>query len=499
MVQTINPVLTGSITSSIPGVTKNSTETGGFDAYLQSILSLNSSEAENVLSDESRIEISYRDEQASHDKGKSPVDDRPNEKLHDAAREEANSPVNDELKQQGLRKEREPLGISKKNREKKLAFQVVIDPNHFALQEKERPDMGKLAGKKGLLQSLRGKRLKGNHFLKVSLKDVSPGLRKDIKNIFSGLNKKGLSLDQLKDRLLSALQSENLIKPLKSGSDKQKANIKILDLTENSKSDAENPLKGLALKDLHAGEKQNSENALTQDPGKVKSAAGPGKSLFERDVKKASSKAGKGLENEKAVEEKSEIFDIKTGDDKKMDLNPGISKSGGASRDNQGTQVQRALADNKQRILDQVAGNTKVIVANKETSFSTMLRPESLGRVDMKFSMKDGKLSGKIILQNQEAADFFRANVEDIRAVFSKSDVEMGNIDVLVAGKDSGMGSGNEHFQSGSGSSEGQEAEKAAPAAAREYSAVQDVFEENSLQRGGEYSLRGDSRINVVI
>ena len=67
-----------------------------------------------------------------------------------------------------------------------------------------------------------------------------------------------------------------------------------------------------------------------------------------------------------------------------------------------------------------------------------MMRPDNIGRMDFHITIKDGKLNGKIILQTQEAMDFFRNNVEELRAVFQKSNVEMGRIDVALAGQNNG-------------------------------------------------------------
>jgi flagellar hook-length control protein FliK len=101
------------------------------------------------------------------------------------------------------------------------------------------------------------------------------------------------------------------------------------------------------------------------------------------------------------------------------------------------------LNDNKEKIFDNIAKNTRIVLSNNETKFSTMIRPENLGRIDMKFTVKDGKIEGRMILQNQEAADFFKANVEDLKAVFSKSNVEMGNIDIALAGQNHASLNGN--------------------------------------------------------
>lgn len=98
------------------------------------------------------------------------------------------------------------------------------------------------------------------------------------------------------------------------------------------------------------------------------------------------------------------------------------------------------LESNKKSLFQQIAKNTKIILSQNQTKFSTMVRPENVGRLDFKFVVKDGKMNGRIIVQNQETADFFKSNVEELRAVFQKSNVELENIDILLAGNRFGQG-----------------------------------------------------------
>lgn len=98
-----------------------------------------------------------------------------------------------------------------------------------------------------------------------------------------------------------------------------------------------------------------------------------------------------------------------------------------------------ALAKNFQEqkvaLYEQVTKQTKVLLTSDKVSFSTFIRPEEIGRVDFKFVTKDGKVNGKIILQNQEAADLFRSNVEDLRAVFQRANVELDKLEIQIAGR----------------------------------------------------------------
>ncbi|MBP5707337.1 MAG: flagellar hook-length control protein FliK, partial [Spirochaetales bacterium] len=97
--------------------------------------------------------------------------------------------------------------------------------------------------------------------------------------------------------------------------------------------------------------------------------------------------------------------------------------------------IKTVLSDNKRDIFNKMVENTKTIQSQNMTKFSMVMRPESVGRMDFHLTMKDGKLDGRIILQNSEAADFFRANIEELTAVFRKANVELGKLDVSLAGR----------------------------------------------------------------
>lgn len=99
-----------------------------------------------------------------------------------------------------------------------------------------------------------------------------------------------------------------------------------------------------------------------------------------------------------------------------------------------GVEINKLLDSNKDFLFENIAKNTKIAIMNGQTSFSTMIRPESLGRVDFKFLIKDGKVSGKLIVQNSEAADFFKSNVLELKAVLQKANVELENLDIIMAG-----------------------------------------------------------------
>ncbi len=45
----------------------------------------------------------------------------------------------------------------------------------------------------------------------------------------------------------------------------------------------------------------------------------------------------------------------------------------------------KTLDENKKALFDQVVKNTKIVLDQNQTKFSTMIRPENLGRIDFQF------------------------------------------------------------------------------------------------------------------
>ncbi|MCH5150183.1 MAG: flagellar hook-length control protein FliK [Spirochaetales bacterium] len=115
----------------------------------------------------------------------------------------------------------------------------------------------------------------------------------------------------------------------------------------------------------------------------------------------------------------------------------------------------KSFQEQKTALYEQVTKQTKVLLTSDKVSFSTFVRPEEIGRVDFKFTAKDGKVNGKIILQNQDAADLFRSSVEDLRAVFQRANVELDKLEIQIAGRQT-FETGNFDFSGNSNNAAGE-------------------------------------------
>ena len=164
------------------------------------------------------------------------------------------------------------------------------------------------------------------------------------------------------------------------------------------------------------------------------------------------------------------------------------NKEGVVKNDNPKT----LLLENKESIFEQLAKNTKITMNENLTKFSTMIRPDNIGRMDFHITVKDGKMNGKIILQNQEAVDFFRANTEEMRAIFQKSAVEMERIDVALAGQN------GQSFSFDDKNFREQNKSEDMKIGALFTNKIRNIFEDNNMI-AGNYSAGSSSTVNLFI
>ncbi|MCK4797372.1 MAG: hypothetical protein KAT05_08320, partial [Spirochaetes bacterium] len=155
------------------------------------------------------------------------------------------------------------------------------------------------------------------------------------------------------------------------------------------------------------------------------------------------------------------------------------------------TGAQKTLEQNKQALFQQIAKNTKIVLSQQQTKFSTMIRPDNFGRMDFRFVIKDGKINGRMILQSMETADFFRANVEEMRAVFQKANVELENIEIILAGN---KFSQQDHDHNKEFVNEDNVSIKQTLSPKN-----QDYFEENNSLLVNNYSQKGMSLVDIVV
>ncbi len=183
-----------------------------------------------------------------------------------------------------------------------------------------------------------------------------------------------------------------------------------------------------------------------------------------------------------------EVFD-------KVDIKDNVATNNSVKADVKFEQLTKGFNEQKGDLYEQVSKQTKVLLTQDKVSFSTFVRPEEIGRVDFKFITKDGKVNGKVILQNQEAADIFRSNVEELRAVFQRSNVELDKLEIQIAGRDINYGTGMD-FASSQGGSRENTSGSGQSGVGGAVSRVSEIFEDNMAVEQAMFLQDG---VNIVV
>jgi len=315
------------------------------------------------------------------------------------------------------------------------------------------------------------------HFSSLKFKDLNADVRQKIESVITNFKKGKISENVANSMIMNILKNSKAV-----NADKIK-NIKIA--AKDSTASAENArLRPEAVKTDFNNPVKNTNNEssnLILNSDKSKND----KKETIADIKK---NLLKNIENEK---QDSNVKNIKND----LVLNINDLRAGDSSGRNKPVEPQKVLEQNRDSMFREIAKNTKIVLTQGQTNFSTMIRPENFGRIDFKFSIKDGKVDGKMIFQNQETADFFKANIQDLKAVFQKANVEMGNVDLIMAGtrfSDNQGGQNKEHNQNF-------DSDENQPKIKNTYSMNINNFEENISINNSNYSNLRETKVNLVI
>jgi hypothetical protein len=258
----------------------------------------------------------------------------------------------------------------------------------------------------------------------LAFRNLSVGDKEKIKNIIRDV-KAGIISENTAKLFIDQIMRSGAMNRINSA---ETGRIK-----SDSKNNADLNLKSLKS-NVNGNEKLDAENknkkitnsAETKESGQFTSALKKQMDKNDKIEKMLKNEPDSGIKENKTSEINLKDF--------KFDLSLNTSDNKTSSANHEKANSARTLELNKDSLFYDLAKNTKIVMGNNQTSFSTMIRPENFGRIDLNFIMKDGKLNGKMIMQTQEVADFFRANVEDFKAVLAKSDVNLENLEIILAG-----------------------------------------------------------------
>ncbi|MBN2546225.1 MAG: flagellar hook-length control protein FliK [Spirochaetes bacterium] len=384
-------------------------------------------------------------------------------------------------------KENKTNTISEKNNEENN----YSDKGKIELSNKEK-DKAVVSEKKELKEAVNGKEKeiketqndKKNetvnflHFYSLKFKELNVDIRQKIDNVINNFKKGRISENLANSMIL------NILKNSKTENIDKIKNLKIVFKDMSASKDINKQKPDIVKNDLNNDPIKNTNNEksnLILNSDKIKN----NKKEHLTDIKK---NLLKNSENEKT---ESNVKNIKN--DFVLNVN-GLKANDNIGR-NRTIEPQKVLEQNRDSMFSQIAKNTKVILTQGQTTFSTMIRPENFGRIDFKFIIKDGKVDGKMIFQNQETADFFKSNIQELKAVFQKANVEMGNVDLIMAGTrfaDNQSGQNKEH-------NENFDSEDNQLKIKNSYSMNINSFEENINLNNSNYSNISESKVNLVI
>jgi len=236
------------------------------------------------------------------------------------------------------------------------------------------------------------------------------------KKDFSGLKKivsgnENLSLENFKKEINRVLSSEN--------------NDKVKDLSKTS-------VKGMQFSKVEVIEKNSS---MSEVAGEVKKNSN---FFIEKENKNTQA-----LEKDNVkVTFKKEIDFIKdfsaNSDTKKIDTTANVAVKNYHLSSSVFSKLDLA------KLFSEISGRAFVVLKEGKSELRMQLFPPELGRMNMKFVLEDGQLTGKIVVSTKEAFMLFDQNKDNLANALSQAGVELGKIDVMLGDFESGNNNGFE-------------------------------------------------------
>ncbi len=95
---------------------------------------------------------------------------------------------------------------------------------------------------------------------------------------------------------------------------------------------------------------------------------------------------------------------------------------------------------NIEALISQITGKAVIIVRQGKSELKMQLFPPELGKMNMKFTLEDGQLTGKIVVSTKEAFMLFDQNKESLAHSLNQAGVNVGRIDISLGDFDSSNG-----------------------------------------------------------
>ncbi|MEJ5284982.1 MAG: flagellar hook-length control protein FliK [Brevinematales bacterium] len=88
---------------------------------------------------------------------------------------------------------------------------------------------------------------------------------------------------------------------------------------------------------------------------------------------------------------------------------------------------------NIEALINQISGRALVIIKEGKSELKMQLFPPELGKMNMKFVLEDGQLTGKIVVSTKEAFMLFDHNKEQLAQSLNQAGVDVGRIDISLS------------------------------------------------------------------
>lgn len=87
---------------------------------------------------------------------------------------------------------------------------------------------------------------------------------------------------------------------------------------------------------------------------------------------------------------------------------------------------------NIEALLQNVTGRAVIILKNGKSEFKMKLTPPELGKLDMRFTLEDGMLTGKIVVSSPEAKALFDEHLGELQRQMQAAGINLGSLDVSL-------------------------------------------------------------------
>ncbi|HSR03400.1 MAG TPA: flagellar hook-length control protein FliK, partial [Proteiniclasticum sp.] len=87
---------------------------------------------------------------------------------------------------------------------------------------------------------------------------------------------------------------------------------------------------------------------------------------------------------------------------------------------------------------EEIMKSMETIKEGGKTTMKVNLHPEELGKMEITLTMEDGKLSGKILLDNREIRQIFTERLEELSNTLKSNSIQIGKFEVGVGDRGEG-------------------------------------------------------------